>query len=189
MEVAPHHLLLDSEMPLGALGKVNPPLRSREHRMGLMSLFHREDVVIATDHAPHTIDEKEKCFEDSPPGIPGVEERLPLLMALAKRGDVNLEKVVRACCEKPASLLGLPKGRIAEGCDADLAVYDPREMKKISGPGQSRCGWTPYEGFEAIHPSYVFLRGEMLVERGVVVGSRGQGRYVGHARTPEAREA
>jgi dihydroorotase len=173
-EVTPHHLLLNDEADLGALGKVNPPLR---HKDTVAALF--EDVkqgcvdIIASDHAPHALNEKEGEFEYAPSGVPGVETRIPLFMALAKKDLVSLETVQMACCENPANLFNLPKGHIAEGYDADLALYDMNEVTKILGKDlHSKCGWTPFEGFDAIFPVTVFLRGEAIIQDGELLGEK-----------------
>ena len=181
-EVTLHHLLLDTSSSRGAFAKVNPPLRGEVHRRALFESFLRGDTIVASDHAPHTMEEKEQEFSSAPSGMPGVEERLPVLMAMAKRGHIPVERVLRACCERPAMLLGLSKGKIAEGYDADIAVFDPRELLTMKNEdAHSKCGWTPYMGLEIIRPYYVFLRGECIVERGDVVGKGGEGIYVGHA--------
>jgi len=185
-EITLHHLLLDTSSHLGAYAKVNPPLRKKADRAALLEAFLMDDAVLATDHAPHTIDEKEGAFEEAPAGIPGVEERLPVLMAMVKKGDVPIEKLVSSCCELPGRRLGLTKGRIAEGCDADLAIFNPLEMEKLRGANlHSKCMWSAYEGQDVIFPSYVFCRGEAVVDASAFVGERGQGRYVGHAVPPE----
>ncbi len=189
-EVTLHHLLLDTGSDLGGYGKVNPPLRKKIDRKALWQTFLDGGSVVASDHAPHTMDEKEQEFQLAPAGMPGVEERLPVLMALAKRGAVPIERVVDACCEKPGRLLGLDKGRLTEGCDADLAAFDPRELKEINeGCVNSKCGWTPYLGQEAIFPSHVVARGKLVVEKGSFVGEKGHGRYVGHADAPSGEGA
>jgi dihydroorotase len=173
-ELAPHHFLLHDDMDLGALGKVNPPLR---HKVIAAALFGEVKAgradIIASDHAPHSIEEKEREFEYAPSGIPGVETRIPLLMALAKKDIVSLGTIQRSCCETPAGLFNVPKGHINEGYDADLSLYDMSQVTKISGERlHSKCGWTPFEGFEAIFPTAVFLRGKLIVDDGRMVAER-----------------
>lgn len=90
-EVAMHHLLLDTGRMSDAFGKVNPPLRTGDQRMALFGEFLRGSVrMFGSDHAPHTIADKERGFEDAPGGIPGVETTIPLAMAMAARGTVGL---------------------------------------------------------------------------------------------------
>ena len=112
-ELTPHHLLLHDGCGLGQKGKVNPPLRHRRLVQQLYDAFKNGNVdIIASDHAPHTAEEKEGDFADAPSGMPGVETRIPLLMALAKRGGVSLETVQRSCCRRPAEFYRLNKGAI-----------------------------------------------------------------------------
>jgi dihydroorotase len=173
-EAAPHHLLLSVKKNLGAMGKVNPPLRSEPNRRELFKAFKEGRIdILASDHAPHTFGEKEDDFDFAPSGVPGVETSLPLMLQLVKRGMLELPLLVRAACYNPAHLFGLNKGYIDVGMDADLIVVDPRATSKIKGDGlHSRCGWTPYEGWDAIFPHSALVRGTMVVEDGDVSGER-----------------
>lgn len=178
-EVTPHHLLLDISSDLGALGKVNPPLRTREDREALLRAFAAGRIpLLASDHAPHTLEEKAE-FEGAPAGMPGVETMVPLLMALVRRGHLPLERLIDAFAPRPAAVFGLEgKGRLEVGMDADLMVVDPSRGQRIRGDDlHSRCGWTAFEGWEAISPQFVMLRGEPIVEEGEVV-AEGSGRLV-----------
>jgi len=178
MEFTPHHLLLDHNSPLGAYGKVNPPLRGDDDRAALWeALRSGECDVIASDHAPHLPEAKES--DDPPSGIPGVETMLPLMLYMTKMREMSLDMMVRCCCTNPARIMGFNKGEIAVGRDADLLVFDPSDIVEIKGDKiQSRCGWTPYEGRSAIYPEAVFLRGEMILKEGNIYGTRGNGRYL-----------
>ncbi len=173
-EVAPHHLLLDTGGNLGTYGKVNPPLRRREERRALFqALKDGAFDIIASDHAPHTIEEKEEDFDYAPSGVPGVETMAPLMMHHVKGQHLDLAGTVRRLCERPAEIFGIRKGRIAVGYDADIAVYDMTDVSEIKADTlHSKCGWTPYEGMMAIFPKAVFLRGELMIEDGSQVGER-----------------
>lgn len=167
-ECTPHHLLLDVSKPLKAFGKVNPPLRSPEDREALWDAFARGRIdILATDHAPHTREEKEEPFAEAPSGLPGVATSLPLLLRKVRSEDLSLERFVEATASRPAEILGLAKGRIEVGRDADLLVIDARHVVKVT-PRRVRykCGWTPFEGMEAVFPRTVYLRGERIVEDG-----------------------
>jgi len=176
-EVTPHHLFLDSSRPLKAFGKVNPPLRSPEDRVALWDAFAGGRIdIVATDHAPHTREEKEEPFEEAPSGLPGVATSLPLLLRQVRAGALSLERFVQATATRPAEILGVPKGRIEVGRDADLIVVDARHVVKVT-PRRVRykCGWTPFEGMEAVFPRTVYLRGERIVEDGEAI-AEGLGR-------------
>jgi len=169
-EMTPHHILLDEGMPLGALGKVNPPLRKKQIAEKLFEVARTGRAIIASDHAPHALKEKDLGFDTAPSGVPGVETRIPLLLALAEKGILKHQAVQDMCCQLPADLFGLKKGRIEPGYDADLAFYDLSRIVKIEGAAlHSKCGWTPFEGHDAIFPAGVMLRGNMIVRGGILV--------------------
>ncbi|MFQ5986514.1 MAG: dihydroorotase [Thermoplasmata archaeon] len=179
-EATPMHLLLDMTTDLGTHGKVNPPLRPPPNREALWRAFANGKIdVLATDHAPHTLEEKAEPFDDAPPGAPNVETVYPLMFALVRRGDLSLEVLVRALCRRPASLFGLGgKGSLEVGMDADIAVFDPRERTRIrAGDLHSKAGWTPFEGWEAIFPEATFLRGTLIAEDRELANGRG-GRWL-----------
>lgn len=178
-EVTPHHLFLDWARPLKAFGKVNPPLRSPEDRKALWAAFVAGRIdVIASDHAPHTREEKEEPFEEAPSGLPGVATVLPLLLRQVRSGELSLDRLVRATATRPAEILGLPKGRIEVGRAADLVVVDARVVTKITARRvRYKCGWTPFEGMEGIFPRTVYLGGERIVEDGEPI-TEGAGRPV-----------
>jgi dihydroorotase len=172
-EITPHHVLLDESMPLGANGKVNPPLRKRAVADKLFDVLRSGRAIIASDHAPHTIGEKSADFADAPSGLPGVETRIPLMLALAQKGVLKHQAVQDMCCQLPADLFGLKKGRIEPGYDADMAFYDMNEMVKIDANRlHSKCGWSPFGGFDAIFPKGVMLRGNMIIRGGQLVAEK-----------------
>lgn len=186
-EATPHHLLLDlASCTRKGFCKVNPPLRTKEDREALLAAFASGKIsMLASDHAPHTVEEKEQEFDLAPSGVPGVETSFPLMMMLVKRELLRLEVLVKAACETPARVFGLNKGLIEEGRDADLMVLDPREIKPVSFRNlHSKCGWTPFEGQEAIFPQAVLLRGQLLVEDGGLVGERNGRDVVARRRIP-----
>lgn len=163
-EVTPMHLLLDWNARIGALGKINPPLRGPEDRAALWHAFSTGRIdVLASDHAPHTLEEK-SGFARAPPGAPNVETTYPMMMSMVKRGRLPLGVLVRALCSRPAELFGLRgKGTIEVGADADIAVFDPREVTEIRAEDlHYKCGWTPFEGWEAVFPKATFLRGVLV---------------------------
>lgn len=179
VEVTPHHLLLDNESPLGPVAKVNPPLRGPRDREDLWRALAQGHIdVIASDHAPHLLEEKDVPFEDSQAGMPGVATTFPLLMKCVKRGQLSLTQLVSALCENPGQLMHLKKGNIDIGYDADLVVFDPRVTDKVRSKKLcSKCAWSAFEGWEATFPLAVLLRGEIVVEDRQLVAER-LGRHV-----------
>jgi len=174
-EVTPHHLLLDFKRPLRAFGKVNPPLRSPEDRKALWDAFAAGRIdVVATDHAPHTREEKEEPFDEAPSGLPGLATALPLLLRHVRSENLSLDRLVHAMAVRPAEILGIPKGQIEVGRDADLVVVDARHVVKITARRvRYKCGWTPFEGMEGVFPQTVYLRGERIVEDGEPIAEGG----------------
>ncbi|MFC5971227.1 dihydroorotase [Halomarina salina] len=170
-EVTPHHLYLsrDDYDDLGTFGRMNPPLRSEERRAALFDRLADGTVdMVATDHAPHTREEKDASVWDAPSGVPGVETALPLLLESVRRGDLSYERVRDVTARNPARVFGLDrKGRIHEGYDADLVLVDPEDSREIRGADlHSNCDWTPFEGKRGVFPKWTMLRGEFVYERG-----------------------
>ncbi len=178
-EATPNHLLLDSRAPLGSLGKINPPLRPPEDREAVWSAFVSGRIdLLASDHAPHTLEEKEH-FSSAPPGAPNVETMYPMMFHLVRKGRLSLEVLINALCSTPAKLFGLPgKGGFRTGGDADVVVFDPQAVTKVKADElHYRCGWTPFEGWEAIFPEATFLHGEIIARDGELERPR-QGRWM-----------
>ncbi len=167
VEVTPHHLFLSREGfdPCDSFGKVNPPLRSERERKKVWKEWDRIDVI-ASDHAPHTIAEKEQDFGSAPSGLPGVETMIPLLLAEVIEGRITLSSLIEKTVYNPARILGIPRAGYAPGDRADFALY-----KKAAEPIQtdrlhSKCGWTPFEGQKAVFPETVVMGGEIVYREG-----------------------
>jgi len=162
-EATPHHLLLSRADydRLGPFGRMNPPLRSEERRRRLFERFADGRVtMVATDHAPHTRAEKDAGIWDAPSGVPGVGTALPLLLGAARDGAVDHERVLEATATAPAETFGLPrKGRIREGYDADLVLFAADSEPVTADRLHSKCGWTPFEGFEGVFPRLTLVGG------------------------------
>ena len=178
-EVTPHHLFLHRDMPLGTYGKVNPPLRAKWMAEKLWEeLINGRIDIVASDHAPHTIEEKEQEFFAAPSGIPEVETYVPIFMYMVKIGKLHLSRAVEILMQRPAELVGVKKGKIEEGYDADLIAFNLNDIKKIRAKDlHYKCGWTPYEGFNALFPHTVIVGGETVVENYELVGER-TGKFV-----------
>ncbi|MDN7023500.1 amidohydrolase family protein [Methanoculleus sp. FWC-SCC1] len=172
VEVTPHHLFLSREAfdPDDAAGKVNPPLRSERERKRLWSRWEKIDVI-ASDHAPHTHGEKSRGIAAAPSGIPGVETMVPLLVAEARKRRIPLPSVIEKTSWKPADLLGIPRAGFAPGDRADYALY-PESIAKVD-PDQlhSRCGWSPYAGYDAVFPAEVIVQGVRAYHDGAVAAA------------------
>ena len=178
-EVTPHHLFLSREdlADLGTLGRMNPPLRSEERREALFERLVDGTVdVVATDHAPHTRDEKDASIWEAPSGVPGVETALPLLLEEARKGTVDYERVRDVTAANVAEIFDLPrKGRIEAGRDADLVLFDPEDSVQVRGEKlHSKCGWTPFEGRRAVFPELTMVRGTVVYHDGAFAEAAGQ---------------
>jgi dihydroorotase len=172
-EVTPQHLLLDSSAyaSRGSLVQMNPPLRTAQDREQLwQALLDGVIDCIATDHAPHTLAEKDKPYPHSPSGMPGVETSLPLMLTQVALGRCSLAQVARWLSLAPAELYGIPrKGQIAPGWDADLVLVDMEQARPVLREQVvSRCGWSPFEGWELVGwPEATVVAGVVGYERGV----------------------
>lgn len=179
-EVAPHHLFLtvEDETRLGALGQMNPPLRTQKDTD---TLWGNLDIVdcIATDHAPHTLEEKRSTTP--PSGVPGLETALPLMLTAIHEGRLSLKEIARLMAQDPARIFGLvQKGHIAPGYDADLTLVDAK-VEWIIGerPLQTKCGWSPFEGRKMKGDVMrVFLRGREVYANGKVMAEPGYGQII-----------
>ncbi|GGL69582.1 dihydroorotase [Halocalculus aciditolerans] len=168
-EVTPHHLFLsrDDLSELGTFGRMNPPLRSEERREALFERLVDGTVdIVATDHAPHTREEKDAGIWDAPSGVPGVETSLPLLLAAVDDGRLTWSRVRDLTAANPARIFDLPaKGKVEAGRDADLVLVDPEDRREIRGDDlHSKCEWTPFEGFEGVFPTLTLVRGEIAYD-------------------------
>ncbi|MDR7318601.1 dihydroorotase [Brevibacillus nitrificans] len=152
-EVTPHHLLLcDEDIPenLDTNWKMNPPLRSREDRAALIAGLKDGTIdMIATDHAPHTAEEKANGINRAPFGIVGSETAFPLLYThFVQTGELTLKELVDLLTIKPAAAFGLPYGRLEVGATADLTVIDLETEKKIDPAAFASKGTnTPFTGW------------------------------------------
>jgi dihydroorotase len=178
-EATPHHLLLSDRSGRDARFKVNPPLRTEADRAALWAAFRRGEVpMLASDHAPHAGAEKSLPFDRAPSGVPGVETMLPVLLARVRANELPLATLLAAASDRPARWFGQPHGRLAVGDRANLLVVDFRARSSIQGRRlHSPCGWTPFEGADAIFPREHYRDGVRIVEDGEYVGSS-EGRVV-----------
>ncbi len=150
-EVCPHHLFFSAlDYPrLGTLVQMNPSIKTKADNDALWNALHTGDIqVVATDHAPHQLSEKQQPYPQSPSGLPAVENSLALLLDQVYRQRCTLQEVVRWMCDAPARVWDLVgKGRIQTGYDADLVLVDLSRTATICGAEQqTKCKWSPWEG-------------------------------------------
>ncbi len=197
-ETCPQYLLLTEALHdrpdlEGALPVCSPPLRTEADQARLWDALARGELqTVATDHCPFTRADKARGLDDFshiPGGLPGIEARFPLLYAFGVRtGRISLNRWVDLCCTTPARLFGLEKkGAIAVGYDADLVVFDPERIVKLSAKTlHENVDWTPFDGMQVTGwPVATVSRGDVIVEppshlRGnsQFCGTAGRGRFV-----------
>jgi dihydroorotase len=150
VEVTPHHLTLDETAyeRLGTLAQMNPPVRDRAHRAGIWAGVDNGVVdVLGSDHAPHTLEEKQKPYPASPSGMTGVQTLVPLMLDHVNAGKLSLERFVDLSSHGPSRIFNIArKGRIAVGYDGDLTIVDLKRRETITNAKvASKAGWTPYD--------------------------------------------
>lgn len=177
-EVTPHHLLL-TDRAVKNSGyhtdtKVNPPLRSEEDRQALWEgLLDGTIDAIASDHAPHSSDDKDVEYDFAPFGIAGLESTLPLMLDeinSGRRKEFNIAMLVDKLSAAPARILGLPGGRLSVGSPADVTIIDPQRSHVIdTAKWYSKSKNTPLNGRRLTGaPVYTIVGGEIVMKEGVV---------------------
>jgi dihydroorotase len=173
-EVTPQHLLLntDAYTKIGTLAQMNPPLRSHHDNAVLwQGLLDGTIDFIATDHAPHTLEEKAKGYPNTPSGMPGVETALPLMLTQAVAGKCTIEQVSNWMSTAVAKAYGIPnKGAIAICYDADLVLVDVEHYHTLERADvETKCGWSPFEGWNLTgYPVYTIVNGHVVFDRGEI---------------------
>ena len=150
-EACPHHLFLDVRDydRLGTLAQMNPSLKTAADRAALWRGLRDGAIqIVATDHAPHTLEEKAAPYPASPSGVPAVQVVLPLMLNEVNRGRCSLADIARWMSDRPARIWDIVgKGRIAEGYDADLVLVDMSLDREVRNEDQlTKCGWSPWHG-------------------------------------------
>lgn len=171
-EVTPQHLVLNTEayQKIGTLAQMNPPLRSpKDNEILWQALLDGVIDFIATDHAPHTLEEKAKGYPNTPSGMPGVETSLPLMLTQAMQGKCTIAQVANWMSTAVAKGYKIPnKGAIAPGYDADLVLVDLDNYRPVLREElQTKCGWSPFEGWQLTGwPIITIVGGNIVYERG-----------------------
>ena len=177
VELTPQHLSLvapDCYEQLGNLAQMNPPIRDRRHQAGLWAGLRSGVVdVIGSDHAPHTLAEKQQPYPASPSGMPGVQTLLPLLLDHLAAGRLSLARLVDLTSAGAQRIFGIAgKGRIATGYDGDLTLVDLARRETITGGWlAAKCGWSPFEGRQVTGwPVATLIRGHWVMRDGELIG-------------------
>jgi len=170
VELLANHLTLhapDCYERLGTLAQQNPPIREKHHQEALWKALNDGTVdILASDHAPHTMEEKSQVYPKSPSGTPGVQTLVPIMLNHVNNGKLTLERLVELWSYGPERIHKLiNKGRIAEGYDADFTVVDMKKKNTITNAQQkSKTGWTPYDGMEVVGwPIITIIRGNVVM--------------------------
>lgn len=172
-EVTPQHLVLNitDYGKIGTKAQMNPPLRSPENNEVLWrALLDGVIDFIATDHAPHTLEEKAKPYPNSPSGMPGVETSLPVMLTQAIAvGRCSVAQVSNWMSTAVAKGYNIPnKGAIAPGYDADLVLVDLNNYRPVlASELQTKCGWSPFEGWQLTGwPVVTIVGGQVVYDHG-----------------------
>jgi dihydroorotase len=169
-EVCVHHLLFSDEDydTLGNRIRWNPAIKSANDRDALWQALLEDRLdVIATDHAPHTIEEKAGNYFQSPSGAPMVQHSLVTMMEFYHRGKIGIEKIVEKMCHAPADCFQVEdRGYIREGYWADLVLIDPEDPWTIDSSNiLYKCGWSPLEGRTLKSKvTHTFVSGNLVYE-------------------------
>lgn len=170
-EVCLHHLFfnVDDYVRLGSRIQMNPSIKTANDNSGLWQALQDGTIqVIATDHAPHTLEEKQRPYPESPSGLPAVENSLALMLDQVHAGRCSISQVASWMCDAPARVWGIVgKGRIAVGYDADLVLVDLEQARTIRDEDQwTKCRWSPWHGQTLTGwPVATFLLGQRVWSR------------------------
>ena len=176
-EVCVHHLWFseDDYKEKGNLIKWNPSIKKKSDRDELWKALNDDRIdVIATDHAPHTLEEKQNLYTSAPSGGPMVQHALIALLTQAKKGKITLEKIVEKACHNPATLFNIQsRGYLREGFFADLVLVDLNKKTTVTKENLLyKCGWSPFEGttFDASIEK-TFVNGNLVYDQGKIIES------------------
>ena len=172
-EVCIHHLWFNEEnyKEKGTYIKWNPAVKKESDRSALFEALLNDKLdVVATDHAPHTIDEKSNTYLKAPSGGPLVQHALAAMLEFYKKGKISLEKIVEKMCHNPAILFQVvERGYIKEGYYADLVLVDLDQTWQVKKDNiLYKCNWSPFEGYTfSTKVSHTFVNGNLAYEDGV----------------------
>lgn len=177
-EVCIHHLWFDDKdyETRGNLIKWNPAIKSSSDKNALLEAVLNDTIdVIATDHAPHTLKEKENSYFKSPSGGPLVQHSLIVMLELHHQGKISIEKIVQKMCHAPADIFHVKdRGYLRENYWADLVLVDPSSPWTVTKENiLYKCGWSPFENIEfQSKVTHTFVNGIPVYEQGKINDSR-----------------
>lgn len=176
VEALPQHLTLyapDCYDRLKNFAQQNPPIREKRHLDRIWQAVRDRTVdVIGSDHAPHTKEEKERPYPQSPSGMPGVQTLVPIMLNHVHEGRLSLAHFCELVTENPRHIFGVRnKGRIQVGFDADFTIVDLKKSRVIENSWiASRSGWTPYDGMKVTGwATHTILKGQVVMENDTVI--------------------
>jgi dihydroorotase len=173
-EVCVHHLhfTADDYETQGTLIQCNPAIKAPHHKEALWKALLDDRLdIIATDHAPHTWEEKQKPYGQAPSGLPLVQHSLQMMLHYVKEGRISVEKVVEKMCHAPAECFHIEeRGYLREGYWADLVLVDPSENYLVSKNNiLYKCGWSPLEGVTLPATiTHTIVNGNVVFENGKI---------------------
>ena len=180
-EITPQHLTLYAPNcydELGTYAQMNPPIRSKEHYDRLWTAIKNNVVdVLGSDHAPHSKENKDKEYPNTPSGMPGVQTIFPIMLDHVNNNKLSLEQLIKLMCENPCRIFGIKdKGFIKEGFDADLTIVDMNKVQVIKNEMMaSKCGWTPFHNYKVKgFPIGTIVNGSLVMSEGKII-SKAQG--------------
>ena len=181
VEITPQHLTLnapDCYNNLGNYAQMNPPIRSLEHQEKLWEGIRNGTAdIIGSDHAPHSRDEKEVEYPDSPSGMPGVQTLVPIMLNHVNNEKLTLQRFVELTSYNPSRLFKIRgKGQIEIGYDADFTVIDINRERVITNDWiASKCGWTPYNNMKVKGwPVMTIIRDNIVMKDDIVFDPLGE---------------
>ena len=176
-EVLANHLTLhapDCYDMFGTLAQQNPPIREKHHQDALWNAVADGTVdIVASDHAPHTLDEKSGTYPNTPSGTPGVQTLIPIMLNHVHEGRLSYERLVDLMAYGPYRIHKIKnKCLIRKGFNADFTVVDPKAEHIISNAEQaSKSGWTPYDGKKVVgFPTMTIIGGKTIMRDGEITG-------------------
>ena len=176
VEILPQFLTLSAPEcyeRLGTLVQQNPPIRDKRHMEKLWQAVHNGTVdIIGSDHAPHTLEEKNKPYPQSPSGFPGVQTLLPIMLNHVHNKMLSLTALTKLITENPRRIFNVKnKGRIAVDYDADFTIVDLKKEMTITNKWiASKCGYTPFDGMKVTGwPTHTIIKGRVIMQDDQVV--------------------